>query len=259
MPRAARGSVEQRGSFMARSKLATLGVVAVGLILPAASGAVRPEAVAPTTSAVYTVGGLAVPGVDTGLVLGAGTSVTVTATGAVCVSGSSMCPGPDGTSAVDTTNTSYGGYPLPGAPAYGLIARAGDGPWVQVGSGPTTLTGPGDLVLAVNDDYLPDNTGSFAVTVTLSYAYFPGWGHGDVNHAHVGPPGLLDSCYPGHGFGDANHTHAGPPGQIDSAAPADHGIGNSNVNGNAKHDSEETASPAGGGPGNSQPHGKHDR
>jgi hypothetical protein len=199
---------------MTRSRLVTLAVAAAVLVVPALSGAARPETGGQTLTGVYTVSGLVIPGVDTGLVLTTGMSVSVSASGAICVSGTSICPGPGGTSSVDTTTSGYGGYVLPGAPAYGLIGRVGDGPWVQVGSGPTTLSGTGHLVFAVNDDFLPDNTGSFEVSVTVSYdTCFPGWGYGDANHAHIGPPGLLDTCYPGHGYGDANHVHAGPPGQ----------------------------------------------
>ena len=81
------------------------------------------------------------PGVNTGLVLKKGHGVTVTATGTVC-----YCPGrrrssvwiPRGGPSLDT---STGGFVLPGAPAIGLIARVGTGPWVHVGSGPTTLSG----------------------------------------------------------------------------------------------------------------------
>jgi hypothetical protein len=78
----------------------------------------------------------------------------------------------------------------------------------------------------------------------------PGFGHGDANHCHSGPPGLASSttstssstttsvtsstttstttttspsvdsttttsvpCKPGWGYGDKNHCHSGPPGQ----------------------------------------------
>ena len=203
---------------MKRFKGVALAVVAIALVAAAQAGAGGP-----TSSSVYTVGGLAVPGVSTGLVLRQGQTVTVTATGAVCPFGDSYCPGPDGTSAQDTTGTSFGGFPLPGAPAWGLIGRVGTGPWVQIGSGPTTLSGTGALVFAVNDDLLADNAGSF--TVTVSYACRPGWGYGDKNHAHCGPPGLAtkagtpeapqgDTCRPGWGNGDANHDHCGPPGLV---------------------------------------------
>ncbi len=39
----------------------------------------------------------------------------------------------------------------------------------------------------------------------------PGWGTGDENHEHTGPPGGT-SVRPGNGNGDENHEHTGPPG-----------------------------------------------
>jgi hypothetical protein len=97
---------------------------------------------------------------------------------------------------VNTTISAYGGFPLPGGPAWGLVARVGSGSWVHVGSGPTTLSGTGALAFAVNDDLLRDNRGSFTVTVTVttktqSSECKPGWGHGDKNHEHCGPPGQV--------------------------------------------------------------------
>jgi hypothetical protein len=192
----------------------TLVVAALVLVVAAPSPAAGPT----TVSNVYTVGGLTVPGASTGLVLEARMSVTVTATGAVCpFDGGGFCPGPNGYQQWDTTQSSYGGFVLPGAPAWGLVGRVGNGPWIQVGSGPTTLSGTGVLVFAVNDDLLGDNNGSF--TVTVSHACWPGWGYGDKNHSHCGPPGLAkkpattsSSCRPGWGNGDTNHNHCGPPG-----------------------------------------------
>jgi hypothetical protein len=172
-----------------------------------------------TVSNVYTVGGQAVPGVETGLVLSGG-SVTVVATGAVCPFGTGFCPGPDGVQAWNTTQSSYGGFPLPGGPAWGLVGRVGSGPWVQVGSGPTKLTGTGSLVFAVNDDLLVDNTGSF--TVTVSYACWPGWGYGDKNHVHCGPPGLSSTK---RGAGAAR----GPNGQGKGVSGADRGSAGNGV------------------------------
>lgn len=176
-----------------------------------------------TVSNTYTVGALTVPGVDTGLVLESGQSVTVTATGAVCPFGNSIvCVGPDGEPSIDTTQSAYGGFVLPGAPAWGLVGRVGNGPWVQVGSGPTTLSGSGVLEFAVNDDLFTDNTGSFTVTVSYSSSSvpdscYPGYGYGDSNHDHSGPPGRTsDACYPGYGYGDSNHDHSGPPGHASS-------------------------------------------
>ena len=162
---------------------AALAAAAIALIGTAHAGAAGP-----TVTTTYTVGSGSVPGVDTGLVL-QGQSVTVTAAGSVCPFGDGFCPGPAGYATWDTTSSSFGGFVLPGAPAWGLVGRVGSGPWMQVGTGPTVLGGTGLLVFAVNDDLFGDNSGSF--TVTVSYACWPGWGYGDVNHDHCGPPGLV--------------------------------------------------------------------
>jgi hypothetical protein len=193
----------------------TLVVAATALVVAAQVGASGTT----TVSNTYAVGSTAVPGADTGLVLTAGMQVTLTATGTVCPSGSLQCTGPDGNAAVDTSQSWYGSFLLPGAPAWGLVARVGSGPWIQVGSGPTTLTGTGDLVLAVNDDLYGDNTGSF--TATASYVSGgasgrsgstdckPGWGYGDENHDHCGPPGLVDNEHARASNGQANGKSKG--------------------------------------------------
>ena len=190
--------------------------------------AVQASGATPTTSSVYTVNSLTVPGVDTGLMLKKGHPVTVTATGTVCP-GTGFCTTPDGISGVDTTSMAFGGFLQPAAPAYGLVARVGSGSWTQVGSGPKQLSGKGRLVFAFNDDLYSDNAGVFVVTVTSggsaqqgSAGCQPGWGNGDTNHTHTGPPGQSgDACRPGNGNGDKNHDHDGPPGQ--SNDPGDRG------------------------------------
>lgn len=183
--------------------------------------AVQATGATPTTSSVYTVSSLTVPGVDTGLVLKKGQPVTVTATGIVCP-GTGYCTTPEGVSSgVDTKSMVYGGFLQPAAPAYGLVARVGTGSWTQVGIGPKQLSGKGRLVFAFNDDLYIDNAGAFVVTVTSggsaqqgSAGCQPGWGNGDTNHTHTGPPGQTeDACRPGNGYGDKNHEHDGPPGQ----------------------------------------------
>ena len=183
--------------------------------------AVQATGATPTTSSVYTVDSLTVPGVDTGLVLKKGQTVTATATGTVCP-GTGYCTSPEGVSSgVDTTSMTYGGFLQPAAPAYGLVARVGSGSWTHVGIGPKQLSGKGRLVFAVNDDLYRDNAGAFVVTVTsggpaqqASAGCQPGWGKGDTNHTHTGPPGQTeDTCRPGNGYGDKNHEHDGPPGQ----------------------------------------------
>ena len=134
------------------------------------------------------------PGVSSGLVLTKGHKVSVSATGSLCPYGGAFCVGPDGDASHDTKQSAFGGYVLPGAPAWGVVARVGGGQWVQVGSGPTKLSGIGELVFAVNDDLFGDNTGGFVVTVSynesgVSRTCWPGWGWGDLNHVHCGPPG----------------------------------------------------------------------
>jgi hypothetical protein len=100
---------------------------------------------------------------------------------------------------------------------------------VQVGSGPTTLSGTGELVFAVNDDLFWDNAGSF--TVTVSYECWPGWGYGDEKHTHCGPPGLADKDTSAAGptlNGNAN-------GHAEDATPAEPGAnGNGKANGHTK-------------------------
>jgi hypothetical protein len=209
--------------------LTLVGVVLV-LALATQGTAARPTTGQNTTTTTtsYTVRSTTVPGADTGLVLQSGQSVTVTATGSVCYR-VGTCLGPDGNATANTTTSAYGSFLLPGGPGWGLVGRVGSGSWIQVGSGPTTLSGTGDLVFAVNDDLYRDNTGSFLVTVTLSYsdgACYPGQGNGDANHDHTGPPGTTpDACYPGHGYGDENHDHSGPPGQGNPAASGAKGKG----------------------------------
>lgn len=161
----------------------TLAAIGVALVLAA-----QATAGGRTVSKTYSVGVLSVPGADTGFMVTDGMQVTVTATGEACPFGGSYCVSADGNPAQDTTQSGFGGFVLPGAPAWGLVARVGNGPWVQVGSGPTTLTGSGVLQFAMNDDLFGDNVGGFQVTV--SYKCWPGWGYGDTNHTHCGPPGL---------------------------------------------------------------------
>ncbi len=194
-----------------------LTLVTAGVLVLAAQGSAAGSA----TTSVYTVGPKTdEPGLSTGLVLKNG-SVTATATGVLCAHFSTLCVSPDGNPSGDTTETGFGGFVLPGAPAFGLVGRVGSGPWVQVGSGPTTLSGKGELVFAVNDDLFVDNTGGFMVTVTykksgVSRTCWPGWGWGDDNHVHCGPPGLANKPEQGssneHGKSDDEHGKSGENG-----------------------------------------------
>jgi hypothetical protein len=201
-------------------------VTAVALAIAAQGGA----AGSVTTSDFFVGPQTNEPGLNTGLVLRKG-SVTVTATGVVCAHVNTLCVSPDGSPSVDTTQTSLGGFVLSGAPAYGLVGRVGTGPWVQVGSGPTKLSGSGVLVFAVNDDWFSDNTGSFTATVSykagaVSRTCWPGWGWGDDNHEHCGPPG--------------QEKKTGQSSQPTQGSSNEHGKsedehGNSQENGNSKN------------------------
>ena len=184
--------------------LVMAGVLALAAQVGAAGG---------VTTSVYTVDALTVPGVKTGLVLKKRQAVTVTATGTVCYwpgPPSILCVDPEGDAGVGTSDP---GFVLPNATGIALIGRIGNGPWVEVGNG-TTLSGKGELVFAVNDIYFPDNTGSFEVTVSynasgVTRTCWPGWGHGDLNHDHCGPPGLANKPEQGssneHGKSDEDH------------------------------------------------------
>jgi hypothetical protein len=204
------------------SVLVVVAVLALALAAQAGAGQT-------TGSNTYAVGGQSLPGVSTGLVLTSGMTVTVTAEGAVCPFGDGFCPGPDGYVPWDTTSSLFGGFVLPGAPAWGLVGRVGTGPWTEVGSGPTTLAGTGELVFAVNDDLFSDNLGGFTATVT--YACWPGWGHGDENHTHCGPPGLVGKDVPG----DGTNGHANASGSANGNGPPEAPNGNGKGLGLTKH------------------------
>ncbi len=196
-------------------------VTAVVLALAAQGGAAGG-----VTSSVYTVGVLTVPGVNTGLVLKKEQTVTVTATGTVCYwpgPPTTLCVDPDGDAGMNTSNPEF---VLPDATGIALIGRVGNGPWVEVGSG-TTLSGTGELVFAVNDRYFPDNTGSFEVTLSykksgVSRTCWPGWGNGDENHEHCGPPGLANKP-----------PSPGQSSQPSQGSSSEHG--NSQENGSSKN------------------------
>lgn len=59
-------------------------------------------------------------------------------------------------------------YPVPGAPAGALIGRVGNGRPFLIGANTQLMQMPGNgrLMLGVNDDHVPDNSGSFSVTIS---------------------------------------------------------------------------------------------
>jgi hypothetical protein len=60
--------------------------------------------------------------------------------------------------------------PAPTLSFWSLIARIGNGPWQEVGSGPTTIVGTGELFLGVDDDGDADNSGDWTAAVTADAA-----------------------------------------------------------------------------------------
>ena len=48
---------------------------------------------------------------------------------------------------------------------------------------------------------VPTFAGKWEGKPGFGYGYRPGWGWGDPNHEHTGPPGLVDDLKPGKGAG----------------------------------------------------------
>lgn len=134
-----------------------------------------------STAASAARGGIGM--LDTGIVLRGKATVTILASGTMsCVNMYSWCTvGPAGDSSFKTTLAEV--FPLPGAPAWGLIAQVGTGPIKFVGE-KATIGGNGRLVLGVNDNYPFDNLGYFSVSVTYAC--------GLVTATHL--PGIADPC-----------------------------------------------------------------
>ena len=198
---------------MTKSKVATLVVVVMVLVLPALSGAAGQT----TVTSVYTVDGK-VSGFNTGLVLTDGMSVTATAHRSGLCLFEQFLYQPERRRLVWDDQQPVRRVRAPWRPSISARRSRRKRPMDAGRDRLTTLSGTGALVFSVNDYYSTfwDNSGSFSVTVTRSSVCFPGSGRGDKKHSHVGPPGLLDSCYPGNGYGDSNHSHAGPPGLTDN-------------------------------------------
>jgi len=65
--------------------------------------------------------------------------------------------------------TTRASFPAPGLPCYGLIGRVGNGKAQRVGAtGAIRADADGPLFLGVNDNYLRDNVGSWAVAVSVA-------------------------------------------------------------------------------------------
>ena len=140
------------------------------LVLCALLAMVALPPLASAASPAVTISVPAIAGwVDSGIALSPGTHVTVTASGIGDCDGLTCPVDPNG---IDpSTGTGYGdatpGFVAPGLPRFSLVARVGSGSPVFVGRGPTAISGIGELYLAFNDNYYPDDTGGFTATATV--------------------------------------------------------------------------------------------
>jgi hypothetical protein len=110
-------------------------------------------------------------GYDTGTA--ANNSITLTASGSWCYANAS-CFGPAGDAPLGTA-----GYLEPTAHKGALVGRLGtSGSWEEIGAGPETLNGTGELYLAINDQTggYGDNSGSLAVNVVANLQFISLYG-----------------------------------------------------------------------------------
>lgn len=135
---------------------------------PAARSASGGGQQAPPAPAPIPAGAIAVPAnvvwTDTGIAVNPGQRFQFSATGDIMIS-SSASSGPGGSPAATVPNIKY---PVAGAPVGALIGRIGSGdPFlIGVNTQPIQMRGRGRLMLGVNDDHVPDNSGTFHATVT---------------------------------------------------------------------------------------------
>ena len=115
----------------------------------------------------------AYPGVDSGVLIGAEQSVVVTASGSWSVGGPYGMGDANGATTMATESCAL----VTSAPMRALIGSLNGGvTWFLIGTGPTTVAGPGQLLLSANDcpgpggAFFLDNSGSLLVTITPSAA-----------------------------------------------------------------------------------------
>jgi hypothetical protein len=100
---------------------------------------------------------------DTGVSVRAGQTIYFTATGRV-----RWGPGRQDGPAGEKGSPRNDSRPIPSRPAAALIGRVGDSMdyfFIGADAGPIRVRESGRLFLGINDDFLPDNSGAFSVTV----------------------------------------------------------------------------------------------
>ena len=109
------------------------------------------------------------PWTDTGLSVGLGDSVSITASGTVFIAGSDPGKTPAGDPSCVATDSPTDTWVAPGLACWSLIARIGNNPAFEVGDGTSfTAAAGGELFLGVNDDFFGDNSGAWAAAVTIT-------------------------------------------------------------------------------------------
>ena len=122
--------------------------------------------------ACLTLPSLTLPGatqwLDTGVYLNAGDGVGIRASGTIYINPTDTPESPVG----DPNCTQAGGpsaaseFPDPQATCYSLIGRIGNGAPFEIGSAVHLAdVGAGELYIEINDNYYPDNTGSWSVSI----------------------------------------------------------------------------------------------
>jgi len=111
---------------------------------------------------------------DTGIVLSVGQVVHLTATGAIYVGAFTNSAqdneGPDGQAWPGCQVGARLPFTAPGLPCWSLIGTIRQaGTAFEIGSSATfTASSSGELYLGVNDNFFPDNSGSWTVTISVS-------------------------------------------------------------------------------------------
>jgi len=118
---------------------------------------------------------------DTGIALRTGESVVVRGSGSAHFGGGRIARlGPAGIAwgqactAIAKGQARTSPWPAPGLRCWSLIGKVGAGAPFEVGTQTSfRVLSAGELSLGVNDNYIPDNFGTFAVTVTVSSLVAP--------------------------------------------------------------------------------------
>ena len=179
---------------------------------------------------------------DTGVVLSAAETATVSASGFWRIQASGGSYGVFDANGTLSLTPYSDAAPMPNVRLGALIASVdGGSSWVLVGTGPTTVNGPGRLLLMANEQagQFTDNFGSQSVTIVraLDDSDADGWSDGDDLC-----PTVLDTQADndGDGAGDACDTDDDNDGRLDAVDafpytasewqdPDGDGIGNSEI------------------------------